>query len=71
MSRIDEIEYKAPLADGSGDAVVKIVPLQFLKGIWSKPGVHNVEEFDPDPFMAELNIQGLPWHEEHDGDLEL
>ena len=45
--------------------------MMFLKGIWSKPGVHNVEEFDPDPFMAELNIQGLPWHEEHDGDLEL
>ena len=43
----------------------------FLKGIWSKPGVHNVEEFDPDPFMKELNEQGLPWHEIFDGDLEL
>ena len=32
MSRIDEIEYEAPLADGSGKtAKVKIVPLQFLK----------------------------------------
>lgn len=142
MSRIDEVEYKAPKADGSGEAVVKIVPLQFLKavlpnpqdlgenydgetsigcrirglkggqehtyyiynncshqaayeetgmqgvsyttgvpamigammflkGLWSKPGVHNVEEFDPDPFMEQLNSQGLPWHEIHDGDLEL
>ena len=143
MDRIDEIEYKAPAADGSGDVVVKIVPLQFLKavlpnpqdlgsnyegetsigcrirgigndgkehtyyvynncshqaayeetgmqgvsyttgvpamigalmfmkGLWVKPGVHNVEEFDPDPFMDELNKQGLPWHEIHDGDLEL
>lgn len=43
----------------------------FMKGIWKKAGVHNVEEFDPDPFMQELNEQGLPWHEIHDGDLEL
>ena len=143
MSRIDEIEYEAPLADGSGKtARVKIVPLQFLKavlpnpqdlganyegetsigcrirglkdgkehtyyiynnckhqeayqetgmqgvsyttgvpamigammfckGLWRKPGVWNVEEFDPDPFMEQLNKQGLPWHEEFDGDLEL
>ena len=140
---IDEIEYEAPLADGSGKtAKVKIVPLQFLKavlpnpqdlgenydgetsigcrirgkkdgkehtyyvynnckhqeaynetgmqgvsyttgvpamigammflkGIWKKPGVWNVEEFDPDPFMEQLNKQGLPWHEVFDGDLEI
>ena len=144
MSRIDEVEYEAPLADGSGKTVkVKIVPLQFLKAVlpnpqdlgenyegqtsigcrirgigkdgkehtyyvynncshraayeetgmqgvsyttgvpamigammfltgkWVKPGVHNVEEFDPDPFMEQLNKQGLPWHELHDIDLEL
>ena len=142
MSRIDEVEYEAPLADGTGTAKVKIVPLQFLKavlpnpqdlgenyegetsigcrirglkdgkertyyvynnckhqdayqetgmqgvsyttgvpamigammfckGIWKKPGVYNVEEFDPDPFMEQLNKQGLPWHEVFDGDLEL
>ncbi|MBR6964406.1 MAG: hypothetical protein IKH86_12380 [Prevotella sp.] len=34
-------------------------------------GVYNVEEFDPDPFLEQLNKQGLPWHEIHDGDLEL
>ncbi len=142
MSRIDEVEYDAPLADGSGTARVRIVPLQFLKAVlpnpqdlgqnyegqtsigcrirgirdgqehtyyvynncsheaayretgmqgvsyttgvpamigaklflqgkWVKPGVRNVEEFDPDPFMQELNGQGLPWHELHDVDLEL
>ena len=142
MSRIDEVEYKAPKADGTGEETVKIVPLQFLKavlpnpqdlgenydgetsigcrirglkkgeehtyyvynncshqaayeetgmqgvsyttgvpamigammfmkGIWKKPGVFNVEEFDPDPFMEQLNKQGLPWHELHDVDLEL
>ena len=142
MSRIDEIEYEAPLADGTGNAKVKIVPLQFLKavlpnpqdlgenyegetsigcrirgvkdgkectyyvynncshqaayketgmqgvsyttgvpamigammflkGLWKRPGVWNVEDFDPDPFMEQLNKQGLPWHEVFDGDLEL
>ncbi len=32
-----------------------------LKGLWKKPGVFNVEEFDPDPFMEALNEYGLPW----------
>lgn len=36
-----------------------------MEGKWKKPGVYNVEEFDPDPFMEELNKQGLPWHEEY------
>ncbi|MDD2597838.1 MAG: saccharopine dehydrogenase family protein [Kiritimatiellae bacterium] len=35
-----------------------------LEGKWKKPGVYNVEEFDPDPFMVELNKQGLPWRED-------
>lgn len=35
-----------------------------MKGIWRKPGVYNVEEFDPDPFMEALNKYGLPWKEE-------
>ena len=43
----------------------------FMQGEWKRPGVWNVEEFDPDNFMAELNKQGLPWHELHDVDLEL
>ena len=43
----------------------------FAKGLWVMPGVHNVEEFDPDPFLAELGPQGLPWVELHDVDLEL
>ncbi len=45
--------------------------LLFLQGIWKKPGVYNVEEFDPDPFMEQLNKQGLPWHELFNIDLEL
>ena len=45
--------------------------MMFFKGLWNTPGVHNVEEFDPDPFMEQLNKQGLPWHEIHDEDIEL
>ncbi len=45
--------------------------MMYLKGIWKKPGVHNVEEFDPDPFMEELNKLGLPWVELHNVDLEV
>ena len=143
MSRIDPIEYEAPLADDASKTVrVKIVPLQFLKavlpnpkdlgeqyegetsigcrirglkngkqhtfyiynncrhqdaynetgmqgvsyttgvpamagammflkGIWRKPGVFNVEEFDPDPFLRTIAEQGLPWHEEFDKNIEL
>lgn len=143
MSRIDNVEYEAELADGSGNKVkVNIVPLQFLKAVlpnpqdlgenydgetsigcrirgikdgkkrsyyiynnckhqdaynetgmqgvsyttgvpamagammflkgqWKKPGVWNVEDFNPDPFLDVLNEQGLPWHEVFGGDLEL
>jgi len=45
--------------------------MMYLKGIWKKPGVFNVEEFDPDPFMTELNRLGLPWVELNDVDLEV
>lgn len=45
--------------------------MMFMKGLWRKPGVWNVEEFDPDPFMEQLNKQGLPWHEVFDEDIEL
>ena len=30
-------------------------------GQWRKPGVYNLEEMDPDPFMEMLNQYGLPW----------
>ncbi len=32
-----------------------------LSGLWAKSGVYNMEQFDPDPFMDELKLQGLPW----------
>ncbi len=34
-----------------------------LTDVWKGEGVFNVEEFDPDPFMADLNRYGLPWKE--------
>ena len=37
-----------------------------MNGIWRKPGVFNMEEFDPDPFMEALNCWGLPWVEDFD-----
>ncbi|MFC2140491.1 saccharopine dehydrogenase family protein [Candidatus Auribacterota bacterium] len=32
-----------------------------LEEKWSGSGVFNIEEFDPDPFMDDLNLYGLPW----------
>ncbi|CAA6812100.1 MAG: Carboxynorspermidine dehydrogenase, putative (EC [uncultured Sulfurovum sp.] len=32
-----------------------------LENKWQNKGVYNMEEFDPDPFMEELMVQGLPW----------
>ena len=31
-----------------------------LTGVWMKPGVWNCEELDPDPFIEQMNKQGLP-----------
>ncbi|MDR2664866.1 MAG: saccharopine dehydrogenase family protein [Oscillospiraceae bacterium] len=35
-----------------------------MTGAWRRPGVYNVEEFDPDPFMDGLGKWGLPWTED-------
>jgi saccharopine dehydrogenase (NAD+, L-lysine-forming) len=35
--------------------------LMMLTGRWMRPGVHNMETFDPDPFMDALSTYGLPW----------
>lgn len=45
--------------------------MMFLTGEWVKPGVHNVEEFNPDPFLQQLATDGLPWEEIIGGDLEV
>lgn len=40
--------------------------MMLLTGTWKGPGVFNIEEFDPDPFMDALNRFGLPWKESFD-----
>ncbi|MCF6324274.1 MAG: saccharopine dehydrogenase family protein [Gammaproteobacteria bacterium] len=34
-----------------------------LEEKWSGAGVWNMEQFDPDPFMADLKQYGLPWND--------
>ncbi len=43
--------------------------MMLMQGIWQGPGVFNIEEFDPDPFMEQLNRCGLPWQESFNPDL--
>lgn len=43
--------------------------MMIMTGKWNKPGVYNIEEFDPDPFMEQLNKCGLPWKESFNPDL--
>lgn len=43
--------------------------MMVMTGKWKKPGVYNIEEFDPDPFMEALNKWGLPWKETFDPEL--
>jgi saccharopine dehydrogenase (NAD+, L-lysine forming) len=45
--------------------------MMMLTGEWQGAGVWNIEQLNPDPFMAKLNQYGLPWHELHDVDLEV
>lgn len=69
-----EAAYKETGAQGvsyTTGVPATIGAMMFMKGLWRKPGVFNVEEFDPDPFMEQMNKQGLPWHELFDIDLEM
>ncbi|GAB6008966.1 saccharopine dehydrogenase family protein [Dysgonomonas reticulitermitis] len=69
-----EAAYKETGAQGvsyTTGVPATIGAIMFMKGLWRQPGVFNVEEFNPDPFMEELNKQGLPWHELFDIDLEM
>ena len=43
--------------------------LMMITGEWMQAGVYNCEDMNPDPFMAMLNVHGLPWHEEINGTL--
>ena len=43
--------------------------MMLMTKTWKGPGVFNIEEFDPDPFMDALNKWGLPWKESFDPEL--
>jgi saccharopine dehydrogenase (NAD+, L-lysine-forming) len=45
--------------------------MMMIEGKWSGTGVFNVEQFDPDPFLAVLGRHGLEWREEVGGELEV
>jgi carboxynorspermidine synthase len=36
--------------------------LALLQDGWAGPGVHNIEQLDPAPFLARVSDLGLPWH---------
>ena len=59
-----EVESQAVSYTTGVPAMIGTMMLQ--TGIWNKPGVFNIEEFDPDPFMEALNRWGLPWQESFD-----
>lgn len=62
-------EIKAQAVAYTTGVPAAIGAMLMLTGQWKSPGVFNVEEFDPDPFMTLLNEYGLPWHEEIDKSL--
>ncbi|MBN2451773.1 MAG: saccharopine dehydrogenase family protein [Lentisphaeria bacterium] len=59
-------EVKAQAVSYTTGVPAMIGAMLMLQGVWHRPGVWNVEQLDPDPFMAALPRQGLPWHEEID-----
>jgi len=38
--------------------------IMMLTKQWMRPGVYNVEEFNPDPFLEKVAELGLPWQEQ-------
>lgn len=69
-----EVAYKETGTQGvsyTTGVPAMIGAMMFLKGEWNLTGVRNVEEFNPDPFMKQLALNGLPWQEKFDMDLEM
>ncbi len=54
-------EVKAQAVSYTTGVPAMIGAKMMLTGQWHQPGVFNMEQFDPDPFMADLNQYGLPW----------
>jgi saccharopine dehydrogenase (NAD+, L-lysine-forming) len=60
-------EVKAQAISYTTGVPAMIGAKMILEGRWRQAGVFNIEEFDPDPFMADLNQFGLPWKVEELG----
>ena len=54
-------EVKAQAISYTTGVPAMIGAKMMLEGKWKKSGVFNMEQFDPDPFMNDLNMYGLPW----------
>jgi saccharopine dehydrogenase (NAD+, L-lysine-forming) len=54
-------EVKAQAISYTTGVPAMIGAKMILEGKWTGKGVFNMEEFDPDPFMDDLNKYGLPW----------
>ncbi|MDT8397096.1 MAG: saccharopine dehydrogenase family protein [Pseudomonadales bacterium] len=42
-----------------------------LEGQWLQPGVWNMEQLDPEPFMVDMKCHGLPWQVLENPDFKL
>lgn len=56
-------EVKAQAVSYTTGVPAMIGAKMMMSGQWRGHGVFNMEQFDPDPFMADLNRYGLPWKE--------
>jgi saccharopine dehydrogenase (NAD+, L-lysine-forming) len=56
-------EVKAQAISYTTGVPAAIGAMLMAQGAWRGQGVFNVEQMDPDPFMAKLPAYGLPWHE--------
>lgn len=56
-------EVKAQAISYTTGVPAMIGAMLMVTGAWRKPGVVNMEEMDPAPFMEALNKHGLPWVE--------
>jgi saccharopine dehydrogenase (NAD+, L-lysine-forming) len=54
-------EVKAQAVSYTTGVPAMIGAKMMLEGRWRGQGVFNMEQFDPDPFMDDLNRYGLPW----------
>lgn len=54
-------EVKAQAVSYTTGVPAMIGAKMMLEGKWRGKGVFHMEQFDPDPFMADLNAYGLPW----------